>query len=288
MRQLIQLLEVGSIVDPLPGVWFFIAIDLTANRACPDCWEFNGDQPSDRLAYPLIQVFRNQWEKTPKRKRLRGRFLMSGHDGQASDWATTHLDAAVHWTELVVHSLIHYRRIDHPLDCFQSKQLQIAATYWSTRSAVSHNKLSVPLDYLLPGQALLPRREYENVFNHGSFLQAKLNDAHLPVRLEFQMLLNALEGKSFESIEENQAIADMLQELADRLQLRFQCPKCDQPAVLECRQAGSAKRGTFQFRHPIQRRHVNHFSSTKLPALQLIDAPPLLRRRRNVLPKRPR
>jgi hypothetical protein len=107
-----------------------------------------------------------------------------------------------------------------------------------------------------------------------------LTALNAPVRRGMEELLIALAGKSFGSLEANQAVARGVQGLLNRLGLRVACPKagCGKPAVLRCAAAGNSRQGVFHFDHSSSNRRTTHMGSSAFPSLTLVDAPPDRRR----------
>lgn len=113
-----------------------------------------------------------------------------------------------------------------------------------------------------------------------SEMDTQIDFFHHPIIQNLQVLLDSLAGKSFGSLEANEAIARSIQKMLLRLQLRVECPKCHEPAMLHFRIAGTSRHGSFQFKHHVNGHESRHLASTVLPALKLVPAPPDPRRKK--------
>jgi len=105
-------------------------------------------------------------------------------------------------------------------------------------------------------------------------LNEGIDEAHLPIVEEFKELLKSLEKENFGSLEANQRIASLVQDTANRLQVAFLCPRCNEPARFKCVPDGTVKTGVFTFGHA----RGNHTATTKIPPLTLTKPAPDRRR----------
>jgi hypothetical protein len=110
-------------------------------------------------------------------------------------------------------------------------------------------------------------------------LDEQLATIQAPVVERLERVLDALRGKSFDSLEANQTVIGTIQRLLRRLDLRVECPRCHEPAILRCRAVRNAKDGSFKFEHSRGRR-TNHGGSTTIPAFRLLPTPHDARRKR--------
>lgn len=122
----------------------------------------------------------------------------------------------------------------------------------------------------------------EVVDNIDSDLSLVLN----PLRGRLQELLNQLVGKSFDSYQESDFVANKLRDLMIRIGFRVQCPRegCSIPALIRCRPGLRLRAGTFCFEHLVNGRLATHTTSTRLPQLYLIAAEPHRRRKIRRMP----
>lgn len=123
-------------------------------------------------------------------------------------------------------------------------------------------------------------KDPEPILSGLSGLSAELDQALSPIIRQTQELLVGFEGLSFDSLEANQRLADAIQFLLDRLGCRIRCPRpdCSEPSAIACRASGGSRNGLFVFRHVVNGHHTNHTGSTRLPRLDLVPAPPRMRR----------
>ncbi len=75
------------------------------------------------------------------------------------------------------------------------------------------------------------------------------------------------EGTNLLDLGENQCLASIIQEIADRLQVAFRCPKCGQPARFRCVPNNKVKTGVFVFAHSTG----PHGGTAALPKLILTE-----------------
>jgi hypothetical protein len=99
-----------------------------------------------------------------------------------------------------------------------------------------------------------------------------------PLVAELQELLDGLAGRSFGSLEANQAVTRQLVALLNRLGMRVECPGCGQPAIPRCAPMARRKDGAFRFEHRLPGRTTYHLAAAALPRLKLVPHPPDLRR----------
>jgi hypothetical protein len=131
------------------------------------------------------------------------------------------------------------------------------------------------------GPTDVTRASRESVAHILDQLNDSLEGLIRPVRDAMQQLLAALEGKSFGSLEANQAVTRRVQQLIERLGMRVACPKtgCGEPALLRCAAAGNSTHGVFQFDHSVAGKRTTHLGSSLFPPVRLVDAPTDRRRR---------
>jgi hypothetical protein len=94
------------------------------------------------------------------------------------------------------------------------------------------------------------------------FLQLFRRDvtsAHAALARRFQQLLCAVAGKSLDSAEENKRLARLIQDTANRLEIRLGCPDCHNHGTLQY------EAGSFRMNH----RTTTHSLGAGLPALVL-------------------
>src|SRR5262249_39995184 len=95
-----------------------------------------------------------------------------------------------------------------------------------------------------------------------AFLQlfsADITSAHAALARRFQQLVCAVAGKSFDSTEENKRLARLIQDTANRLEIRLGCPDCLNHGTLQY------EAGFFRMNH----RTTTHSLGSALPALIL-------------------
>ena len=93
-----------------------------------------------------------------------------------------------------------------------------------------------------------------------------------PIIREVQKDLDALEGTSFSSFEENRTLVNAINALLSRLGMRIECAKkdCGAPSYVRC--TDSSKTGAFQFEHKENGRKTHHQGKNELPRLKIIPA----------------
>jgi hypothetical protein len=97
-----------------------------------------------------------------------------------------------------------------------------------------------------------------------------------PLVGELQEMLDGLAGRSFGSLEANQAVTRQLVALLNRLGMRVECSGCGQPAILRCAPVRGMREGAFRFEHRTQgrpSRPTHHRASPVLPQLKLVPCP---------------
>jgi predicted RNA-binding Zn-ribbon protein involved in translation (DUF1610 family) len=109
-------------------------------------------------------------------------------------------------------------------------------------------------------------------------MEARVISHLAPLVAELQAMLDGLAGRSFGSLEANQAVTRQLVVLLNRLGMRVECPGCGQPAILRCSPMARRKDGAFRFEHRLPGRTTYHMAAAALPRLKLVPYPPDLRR----------
>ena len=87
----------------------------------------------------------------------------------------------------------------------------------------------------------------------------EITSAHAALARRFQQLVGAVAGKSFDSAEENKRLARLIQDTANRLEIRLGCPDCLNHGTLQF------ESGNFRINH----RSTTHSLGCGLPALVL-------------------
>ena len=93
------------------------------------------------------------------------------------------------------------------------------------------------------------------------------------IRLAYERYLAELNGASFESYEENQALVRRLQGLLDAQGLRIRCPECGHPAILRCVRSAVSKQGVYVFDHYLPEGRTFHGGGRTFPLLRVISKP---------------
>ena len=96
-------------------------------------------------------------------------------------------------------------------------------------------------------------------------IQGDIEAALEPLRKKFQEHVSTLEGKNLGTLEENQRIARMIQETADKLGVLFLCTKCNAASRFRCSENPTAKTGVFVFAHGKN----THGGTTTIPPLKV-------------------
>jgi hypothetical protein len=109
--------------------------------------------------------------------------------------------------------------------------------------------VSLPTLDLSPGQAV----EFLKLFGQD------ITSAHAALARRFQQLICAVAGKSFDSAEDNKKLARLIQDTANRLEIRLGCPDCHNHGTLQY------EAGSFRMNH----RTTTHSLGAGLPALVL-------------------
>lgn len=102
------------------------------------------------------------------------------------------------------------------------------------------------------------------------------------IRLAYERYLAELNGASFESFEENQALVRRLQGLLDAQGLRIRCPECGHPAILRCVRSAVSKQGVYVYDHYLPEGRTFHGGGRTFPLLRVISKPA-----RRAIPARP-
>ena len=112
------------------------------------------------------------------------------------------------------------------------------------------------------------------------FLQIELEiaciDSLIKERLEavvtlFHSRLAELVGFSCDNFEQNQKLARMIQETAQKLGVLFVCTKegCGRPGLFRCAKPAGSEKGDFQFEHVTEPR-TTHKAGTTIPELKVV------------------
>ncbi|QDS96710.1 hypothetical protein FF011L_55220 [Roseimaritima multifibrata] len=94
------------------------------------------------------------------------------------------------------------------------------------------------------------------------------------IRLSIENYLHDLAGKTFGSVEENQAFTREVQQWLESHGLRVRCPECGHPAILRTSKSGNSAGGLFVFDHYIDGRRTFHGGGSTIPKVRLIAKPP--------------
>jgi len=104
-------------------------------------------------------------------------------------------------------------------------------------------------------------------------LQQQLNRLQRSIRLSIEGEFASLVGQSFQSLEANEAVTGMIQQLLDAHGLRVQCPECGHPAILRCSPRPGVAHGVFVLDHTIEGRRTFHGGYSVLPTIRLVAKP---------------
>jgi len=103
-------------------------------------------------------------------------------------------------------------------------------------------------------------------------LTTSLEQVRGPIIDRLQESLKKLTGKSFGSLEANQAFVAEVRELLRRFDQRVECPSCKEPAMPGC-VPGTSPTGAFTFEHRDAKRHTRHGGRALIPPYLLIKPP---------------
>jgi len=140
----------------------------------------------------------------------------------------------------------------------------------------------------------------KNVLDRCKDIDRRIANDHEQRIAELQSLVHDLGGQSFGSLHANKLVASALESLAQKLAVRFACPRqikeedeharervriCGQPARLDCAARNRNPHGLFRFRHALESGQGDvHISSKVIPEQVTLIPAPLDRRRRHLPP----
>ncbi|MEM9369461.1 MAG: hypothetical protein AAGD07_26115, partial [Planctomycetota bacterium] len=101
-------------------------------------------------------------------------------------------------------------------------------------------------------------------------LRIELNRIQRATRIMIQNRIQSLEGRSCDTLEANQELAESLQALLESQGLRLQCSECGHPAILRVSPRKGSPRGAFVFDHTINGRRTFHGGAGVVPR-RLVD-----------------
>lgn len=110
-------------------------------------------------------------------------------------------------------------------------------------------------------------------------VRRKLKQAHAAIADELQEVLRELAGQSFPTHDEAAETTAVIQEVMQQLGLRARCPKTGEACNLRCTQVRS-RTTTFQLERNLKGKRKVTAAFTTFPDVELVDAPPDLRRKK--------
>lgn len=99
--------------------------------------------------------------------------------------------------------------------------------------------------------------------------ERKVDLLQRPAIAELQAIIKRYHGRSFGSFERNKRVANRIQELLDRLNVKVKCPKTGKLGVLRCKSAGGTRNGSFEVRIYVDGKRTSSYTSTVLPVFEI-------------------